>query len=186
MDAPQSGEDVQRVVEGLKTLDPLLDIRWNPDAVKLSQGSYTVMGKLIPATYDGRWEVIRYDSETTRPTAHRGDPVIIYQVRDEHDGYKPLGEWLVQFMRSWDAANVDTARRLMAMLHDDDQADASAENTAIDGIRDSLDRAHFVGAYAGGVGNWQGRGMDLDTAGDIIRRAATTAPNGQSARVQPE
>lgn len=185
MGAPQGPEEVARWVAELQSAvnDDALDIRWNPVAVTVQRPSYNGIGQLTPGVYDGLWEVIRYGGETTRPTAQRGDPVIVYQVRNEHDRYKPLGEWLVHLFREWNTANARAHDRLREMLADDERQEQSAEHTAADAFRESLDYAHHVGV--GPLGHWQGRGMDVNAAGDIIR-STTTTPGGQSARISPE
>lgn len=176
MDAPQSWEEVGPVVRALQGMDGLLDIRWNPCAFVLDKGAYSVTGKLTPPTYAGRWEVIRYQT-ASRLHAEREYTVICTVTKPQEFGgvlclvargeYMPIGEWLVDFMRSADAANVRHMTELRTKLwaHDEvlDHARDSAEEAM---AREALDRVHFDAVYAGGVGNWQGKGTDFTPTQD--------------------
>lgn len=75
----------------------------------LKGGKIDAVGHSAAPVYAGRWQVVRLPGE--------GDliPAIIYTVRENvTEAYKPIGEWLVQFFRKWDAAQstfVETMRR---------------------------------------------------------------------------
>lgn len=168
---PQSQEEVGRIVRELRLMDPLLDILWNPKAILVEKGSYTETGKLIPPIFDGRWEVIRHQTENMHP--ERGDYAVICQLSQpaRQDGllyitkdgpYAPVGEWVLELMRSADAANVARFKAIRDKLwaqHDKLESDADKINESE--AREGLDRVHFDANYAGGVGNWQGKGADF-------------------------
>ena len=169
MDAPQSMDEVRPVVEALQQLDGLLDIRWNPKAFQLEPGSYSEFGKLTPPTYAGRWEVIRYQ---TPNLSDARDYCVLCTVTEpkDFDGilclvdrgpYMPVGSWLVEYMRSADAANVRHMTDLRNKLWAQDDAFQHADDAAAEAMdREALDRVHFGAVFAGGVGNYQGRGFD--------------------------
>lgn len=170
MQAPQSRDEVEPVIRALQRMDGLLDVIWNPQAKMTSRGAYSVTGKLTPPTYEGRWQVIRYQTEHTNS---RRDYALICTVTApidvdgirclQADGpYAPVGEWLVALMQSADAANVRTFTALRERLWAQDEKiehehDAAEEAMALE----SLDHVHFKGVYAGGVGNWMGRGANF-------------------------
>lgn len=116
MDAPQSPADVRPVEQALQQLDALLTIRWNPHAYLCTPGSYDVYGHLIPARYDGRWQVVR-----------NGE--VVYTLAWDGEGqkaYRPVGWWLVDFMRQWDAAN----RNVLAEIQKMRDAETAERETA--------------------------------------------------------
>lgn len=167
MDAPQSKGEVEPVVRALKGMDHLLDLIWNPKAFMLERGSYSVLGQLIPPTYAGRWQVIRYDTPNLSPTR---DYCVLCTVTQPvtHNGvvclteegpYAPVGEWLVRYMQAADAANVRAATAMRARLWAAEEAIEHRHDAADDAMAaESLDHVHFHANYAGGVGNWQGKG----------------------------
>lgn len=161
MDAPQSGEDVSRVVEELQLLDPLLDVRWEPRAVLEKYGGYDAMGKLIAPIYRGLWEVIHHSTavktaewrEWTR-VCFVTKPVRIAAGLDAmpDDGeYAPLGPWLVEFLRQADQHNLEAARRrseqLDAMNERLDQQRMGLDDAAIEEL---CGRQYHEGTKAGG------------------------------------
>jgi hypothetical protein len=169
--APQSKEEIRPIIESIQTIDRLLDIIWNPQAVLLEKGRYSEIGKLIPPIYDGRWQVIRHQTENFHP--ERGDYAVICTLTtpERHDGilclthdgpYAPVGEWVIELMRSADAQNVrqfEAIRNKLWRQHDlmeEREADINEAEA-----REGLDRVHFDANYAGGVGNWQGKGADF-------------------------
>jgi hypothetical protein len=166
------------VVEALQRIDHLLDIIWQPKAFIVERGMYSVFGTLTPHTYAGRWQVIRYDTATLHPdrllngrsycvictvttlAEHNGVPCL-----QQNGGYMPIGWWLVDFMQAADAANVQAIARLRARLSaDEDRIEHAADDDA--GDREALDRVHFDAVFAGGVGNWQGKGADFTPTKD--------------------
>ncbi len=152
-------------------MDRKLDVIWDEKAVMIATGSYSELGKLIPPTYDGRWKVIRHNTENLHP--ERGDYAVLCTVTEYarkdgilfliHDGgYAPVDDRLLELMRSADAQNVrayEELRRRLWAQHDKMEADADAINEGE--AREGLDRVHFKANYAGGVGNYQGKGADF-------------------------
>lgn len=187
--APQSDEEIRPIVEGLKQLDQLLDVRWNPEAIIVAKGSYSALGKRVNPVYDGRWDVIRYDSPThghagvhpdrgftvictvTEPKRENG---ILFMVPLREGGrYAPLGDWLLEFMRQSDAQNVNAFTALRQKLWAESDRAERAEDAINEGaVREALDHNHFHANYAGGVGNWQGKGADWK---DMAAKAARVA-----------
>lgn len=171
---PQSEREINEFVERMRHSlnDPLLDIRWEPEFKLLERGRYLVTGKLIPPVYDGRYQVIRYKTDGGRPDR---EYVIICTVRDyvEQDGmlvfedkddagFQPVDDRLLTLLRQADAANVRAFtefRRRFWARHDKAEEEEGRINEGE--AREGLDRAHFKGNYAGGVGNWKGRGADF-------------------------
>lgn len=181
--APQSAEEIRPFVDALQRMDPLIDIRWDPKAVLLEAGSYSVFGKLVPPTYDGRWQVIRWQTPLSRtPTKDRSDFIIICTVGEYtrkngilqilRDGaYEPVDDRLVELMRSADSHNVEQFRKLRETLWAaSDQVDIDADKINDAEAREGLDRAHFKANYAGGTGNWMSTGADF--------KAMTADPKG--------
>lgn len=172
---PQPDSEVRPIVAELQAIDPLLDIIWNPQAKMLSKGSYSELGKLVPPTYDARWQVIRYDSpEQGHAGVHpeRGYTVITDICEYvEYDGilcivsdgaYAPVDQRILRLMRSADAWQVDRHREIQQKLWRQNDA-VEARDGALDEAAaiDALDHNHFVANYRGGVGNWQGCRVDL-------------------------
>ncbi len=177
MDAPQSTEELAPIVAAIRAIDPLLDIRWNPRAVVVAYGSYDAEGNVKPAVYDGRWQIIRYESATTlhpdrgersytvltnvtEQSTHGGIPCMLYE-----GPYAPVDWRVVDFLQNADAANVQAFRERQRRLAVADMAVTAGEDAIDeDGALAMLDRQHFNNNYRGGVGNWQGRGADFAPA----------------------
>lgn len=170
MEAPQSQDEVGPVVAALKSIDHLLDIIWQPKAFMTARGSYSVTGTMTPPTYAGRWQVIRY--ETPNLSAKRDycvictvtEPVIHNGVRclTEEGPYAPIGFWLVDFMHAADSANTKAMEAMRAALWSAEESIEHQHDAAEDAMAmESLDHVHFHANYAGGVGNWQGKGADF-------------------------
>lgn len=114
--APQQDDEVRPVVEALRRLDPLLDIVWNPKAVMTKRGSYDVLGGRVDPEYDGRWEIVRYDTsaalreDRTSVRICRVTELATGGIADKYpvmvaDGaYAPVGMYLVAYMAVWDRA----------------------------------------------------------------------------------
>lgn len=107
MQQPQSQDEVRPVEARLRELDPGLRILWNPIARFKRSAYYDVEGRLIESTQkEGRFQVVKIDTQEK-------EPAIIYTLefdgseggREEHGTYRPVGDWLVDFMRKWDSAN---------------------------------------------------------------------------------
>ncbi len=174
MDAPQPETEVAPIRAALQGIDHLLDVKWNPRALVVRYGSYDANGNIRPALYDGRWELIRYESATTlHPDRGERSYTVLAQVTEPvmyggvrcmvHSGpYAPVGWWLVDFMADADAANAQAFRERQRRLAVADMAVAAGEDAIDeDGAMAMLDRQHFNNNYRGGVGNWQGRGADF-------------------------
>jgi hypothetical protein len=173
---PQSDDEIRWVVEELQRLDPLLDIRWDPKHVLVETGSYSAIGKRVDATYDGRWQVIRHQPSElndrdyvvictlTEPQREGGLLVLV------KDGpYAPVGEWVLELMRSADAQNVEQFRKIREKLWaQSDAAEASRGRSDEGGLRDAFDRNAFNQNYAGGRGRWHGQGADFDATGRML------------------
>lgn len=176
--APQSDDEIRPIVAALREMDPLLDVRWNPKARVIEKGRYTVLGKRIDPIYEGLWMVIRYDDPRQGHTGFhpdagftricwvtepvRKDGVLAMIAYRDGGQYAPVGEWLLEVMRSADARNVETFRKIREKLWaQNDAVELAAEKIDEAMAREGLDHAHFVANYTGGVGNWQGRGADF-------------------------
>ncbi|MDB4876459.1 MAG: hypothetical protein JWM41_2905 [Gemmatimonadetes bacterium] len=173
--APQSDDEIRPIVDELRLLDARLDVRWNPTKIVTQPGRYTELGKLIPPKYDGRWEVILYDSPDRGHAGfhpERGYTVLGTITEYDRQGgvlcwvsggaYAPIDARLLEVMRSADAQNVEQYRKVRERLwaaHD--QTDVDADKLDEGMAREGLDRNHFAANYAGGVGNWQGHGADF-------------------------
>jgi len=179
---PQSDREIRQFVARMReTLnDDKLDIIWNPTFRLVAGGTYTATGELVPPVHEGRWQVTR------RIGAGEGrdgkDDIVLCTVRaytlmagilafeaDEDAGYAPVDERLLVLLRSADSANVrqfeELRKRIWAA---DDAIDAAGDRINEGEAIAGLDHAHFKTNYAGGVGNWKGRGVDLDAAGKIV------------------
>jgi hypothetical protein len=119
--APQSDAEVRPVVEALQRLDPLLDIQWQPKAILVRRGSYSVHGTRVDPEYDGRWEVIRWDTSVSLHKERTWTRITLVTQLDLTgkypqmvcDGpYMPIGPWLVSFMQLWDAAQSAFAHQM--------------------------------------------------------------------------
>ena len=168
--APQGDNEIAPVLSALRLIDPLLSVIWNPKAVMVGKGSYTALGVATPPAYDGRWQVIRYDTHHWSPTRDYclictvTETIVVDGIRCLVAGgkYAPVGPWLVEFMQAADAQNVRTMTALRKKLWAQDDALDNADESESDAMFiDALDKTHFDAAYAGGVGNWQGKGMDF-------------------------
>jgi len=115
--APQDWEQEVRPVEiELQKLDRSLRIIWNPKAFLARPGKYDVSGKAVPPTYEGRYQVVINGKSD-------GVDTIIWTVATEdvtERKYRPVGPWLVEFMRVWDAENVHRMEAMRKMM--DEQA----------------------------------------------------------------
>ncbi len=139
---PQSDEEIRPVVEALQQrLDHLLDVRWEPKAVLVKAGSYDVLGGRVDPVYDGRWEIIRYQTATklhvereytriTRVTEVVMDGKVPVMIAD--GAYAPIGWWIVDYMQLWDRAQGAAAEAMQRLW---------AEHDAIDELRHEDDKA---------------------------------------------
>lgn len=163
---PQSDREIQPIVEALQQMDPLLGIRWNPEARLLKPGSYSETGKLIAPEYEGRWNVTRQIPRDDRRHYEGREYIVICEVTEpkreqgvlymERGGaYAPIGEWLLEYMRAADAANVrifeDMRKKVWAQHDRTDEQEGELDEAM---AREGLNRAQFKANYAGRVGNW--------------------------------
>lgn len=127
MEQPQDEQTRIQVRDALRRRvnDSALDIRWNPESYLTSPGRFDCYGLPIPAKREGRWEVIRRLEAT-------GDVVLVWQVRDmETEAYRPLGEWVLDFMVKWDRANQHWMHE-QQQLFDAAEREREAEQAALE------------------------------------------------------
>lgn len=166
------------MIDALRRLDPLLDIIWNPKARLVKPGWYNAeAGKRHDPEYDGRWNVIRWDT----PGLHAGRQyVVICEVTEPvragknrilmmQDGgaYAPVGEWLVEFMQTWDAAQRAFAARMDEAWQEHEKTDTLALEGAIKDRDAHLEAAERVYAKAAGpywMGGAQGKAHPVTEA----------------------
>lgn len=168
---PQSDRDIRPIIEALQQIDPKLNIVWSPQHHIIEKGSYSPLGKLTPPTYDGRWLVIRHETENFHP--ERGDFAVIcvLSAPQRQDGilfitkdgpYAPVGEWVVELMRSADAQNVKMyaalRKKLWAQSDAVDDADGRINEAE---AREGLDRVLHTTNFEGGRGKYPGQGADF-------------------------
>ena len=176
MDAPQSRDEVQRVVDQLRLAvnDDSLDIQWEPKAVLVTRGRYDAVGKMIDPVYRGLWEIRRYRDPSQTAGWRDWRRVCFITVPEDHKGmkmmyedgpYAPVAEWVVDFMRQCDRANLSTlkdVRRKLDLL--DGELDKDEANQNEDEDRALLDEVYFDSTYSGGSGQYKGRGADFARA----------------------
>lgn len=161
--APQSWAEVEPHETALRQLDDRLRIAWEPQAVMVGRGTYDANGHLIAPKYEGRWKVIKL-GDPHRTAMWREDALVTYVTTPvvigsgtekvhamTADGpYMPIGEWLVEHLRSWDRANREAALRASAIMDayntkmDDDALKAGEAGEA-----EALER--ICGTTRGGV-----------------------------------
>lgn len=103
------------------TLDASLRIVWNPKAFLSRVGSYDAEGRAIPPLYEGRYQVVI-------PGKLDGVDTVVHTLGAEegpHKPYKPVGEWLVTFMREWDTANVHQMEAMQRMQRESDALESA-------------------------------------------------------------
>jgi hypothetical protein len=137
--APQSDDEIRPVELALRELDDRIRIRWNPRAVVTRPGSIDATGRTIPPTHEGRWEVL---------VVREGEQDhCIYQVRWDGDGneaYRPVGPWLIEFMRLWDRQNVHYVEALRRMAAEEDATLRANAALAEEEDREFWDRCGFI------------------------------------------
>jgi len=189
VDQPQSQEQVQPVVDALRRLDPLLDIRWNPQALIMRHGQYDVNGRPLPAIYDGRWEVVRYDTPHVggamfagQRQGHDAPCAVIYQVRGEQECYKPIGLWLIDFMQQWDSQQAHFRDELERMRLEDEREQEAALAIDEGAVEEIVHGLAFASKHEGGRSVWYGGGFDPAELGQRARNAMAP-PNGEPALI---
>lgn len=177
--APQSDEEVRPVVEALRRLDPLLDVRWEPQAFR-RKGYFDAAGTPTAARWEGRWQVIRYDTATSLHEA-RGYVLIctvtalrtegkVPVMLDEGD-YAPLGEWLVDYMRLWDRAQSHFIDAMDELWKEHEQAESIQHDSAAH--QEALEKVY----REHGDEYWLGRGFG---SGTLRTPAPMAAPASSS------
>ena len=163
--APQSWAEVGPVEAQLRLLDDAIRIEWEPRAVMIGRGSYDANGKAVDPKYRGLWKVIKL-GDPNRTATWRDHAIITYVTvpttigsgaKKVHamqaDGpYAPVGDWLVEHMRSWDRANREAALTASAVM---DEWNAKRDEAALlagqDGEAELLERVTHQTAMRGGV-----------------------------------
>lgn len=132
--APQSIEEIGPIEYALRDLDPLLRLRWNPEAYVVAPGRFDCYGKPVPPRREGRWEVIRLSADP---------PIVVYLVvwdGARHGDYRPIGWWLVEFMRQWDRANQHWMGEQQRLLEEEESERTWSDNMAMLELEESLHR----------------------------------------------
>lgn len=166
--APQDRTELQPIVDAVRVLDSALDIVWNPCGKVVQAARYSAVGTLVPAVYDGRWEV-RRTLEGRRDRVREADTVLVYQLVDDAGGYKPVGWWLVDFLQQWDSQNADFRARWDAVWAENDrlhEADGRMDDGAIEEAVHQM--AHGL-QHEGGRTIWIGQGADFSPSPERIR-----------------
>ncbi len=171
---PQSDDEIKPVVEALRRLDPLLDVIWNPKARILAPGHYTSLGQRTDPTYEGLFQVVRYNTpglhdrnyvvlaNVTKPTRF-GKRNVLMMERDS--GYAPVGEWLVEYMQTWDAAQRHLADSLQSVDEENEKRQSAAAE--IDGggaHQEALEKVYHKAAGSYWMGGAQGKAHPVTEA----------------------
>lgn len=168
---PQSQEEIQPVIEQLQKLDARLDIRWNPKAVMTKRGKYSPLGKRKDPEYDGRWEIILHSRATSISNKEYTVLVVVTEasriggrqvlIMTKDGAYAPVGEWLLEYMRTWDAAQSELYRRNKQTLDREDELANSAASVINDRAahQEAAERVYHeaAGPYFMGRGFGKGR-----------------------------
>jgi hypothetical protein len=166
---PQSEAEIAPHLSALRRLDPLLDLRWNAQAFVRSYGGFDAFGRALSPTYEGRWEVIRYDSATALHdraytvilTVTAIDPTDRGGLMQDRGPYAPIGEWLVTYLQRFDAAQRHFIAEMDRAWAAHDAAEAAVDADERAGHQEALEkvyREHGGGEY------WMGRGFGRGTA----------------------
>lgn len=154
-----------------RLIDPLLDVRWNPTARVVRPGYYLAeAGKRVDPVYDGRWEVIRHNTQGLNK--HR-DYVVLFQVNtwkrygargviliDREGDYAPIGPWLIEYLRTCDAANTAAHAVLKEQLDREEEAiERDLQNTVHDRAahQEALEKVYHNAAGPYWMGGAQGK-----------------------------
>ena len=175
--APQSWAEVGPVEAALRLLDDGLRIVWEPRAVMVKRGNYDANGRIVNPTYEGRWKIVKV-GDPNRTALWREDALVTYVTtpvtigggdRKVHamtaDGpYAPVGDWVVEHMRSWDRANREAALRASEVM---DAWNAKQDEAKLlagqSGEGDVLERQFFHGTKRGGVSTSHPVAVNLTT-----------------------
>jgi hypothetical protein len=182
---PQSDEEIREVVEGLRLLDPLLDVIWNARAKMISRGGYSVLGERTDAEYEGRWQVIRYQT-ATKLHDDRDYTVILtvaecdrsgkYPIMKDDGAYAPLGQWLVDYMKLWDAAQRAFNDAMDHQWREHEKIDALTHDRAEH--QEALEKVYRESPNGSEywMGGAQGRGSDAFNASMFGKGKRTVEP----------
>lgn len=171
--APQSDEEVRPVVEALRRLDPLLDIRWNPRNFK-RRGVFDALGQKTDDKWEGRWEIIRHNTAnlhedrdwariTTVTEIVRNDDGVDAMVAD--GAYAPVGMYLVAYMELWDRAQAHFIEAMDSLGKEHDRAEAIQHSDHTAGHQDALEKVY---REHGGGQFWAGRGFGPGQRSSLI------------------
>lgn len=160
MDAPQSRVEIDPIEAAIRALDEQLRIRWNPRSYITVPGGFDVYGNAIRPHYDGRWEVIRLvgRQDGAREVGEE-QYVVVYQVRWDGEGlerYRPVGWWLVEFLRTWDRQNVLWMEEQKRMLDEEERATRHRDTQENEELEESLSRHGRDELH---MEQWMGRGF---------------------------
>lgn len=171
--APQSREELERFVAELRrTVDPRMDIWWQPRAVVLERGGFDVMGNPRPTKWDGRWEVITENPEgrtaSWRDYTHVcyvTEPVRIgpdLEAMQDNGPYAPVGDWLVAYLQQANWWNMARAGMLADVLEKANAAEDARELGEDQGaMEDAAHRTLFRDNHEGGRSVWFGQGAEF-------------------------
>jgi hypothetical protein len=113
LSAPQDWEsEIKPVEKELQFLDRNLRIIWNPKAFLARPGKYDVSGNAVPPTYEGRYQVVVTGKSD-------GIDTVVWTVATDdvtERKYRPVGPWLVEFMKRWDAENVHRMEAMKQLI----------------------------------------------------------------------
>lgn len=174
--APQSDDEIRPVECALRELDDRIRVKWNPRALITRPGYIDATGKCVPPEHDGRWCVV-----VERPGE---EDHCIYQVRWDGEGneaYRPVGPWLIEFMRLWDRQNQHYVAEMQRMLADDDTLQRHAQQAQDEEDREFWGRVGFALGGEELIGRGFGTGITQspvpsDTpSGDLTAAAPSVA-----------
>lgn len=165
--APQGWAEVGPIEAELRRLDDRLRIEWDPEAIMVKRGGYDAQGRIINPVYDGRWKVV-IKGDPNRTAMWREDSLLTYvtaqviigsgkekvYAMEANGPYRPIGEWLVEHLRAWDASNREWVKeQRLALDAYNDRQDAATLADAEAGEAEILDEMFFEGTKEAGVSN---------------------------------
>lgn len=171
--APQSSIDLDPVIAALQSrVDAQMSIQWEPRAVLAKHGGYNAEGQVIAPTYEGRWQVIRFnDPDSTMsnrswrhltfvtPTERIAPGVA---VMSDNGPYAPVGMWLVEYFEMMNAFNRKAMADMEAAMAPHNARVQQAHEAQYDGkVDEVLRRQFFDGTMEGGVSQFYPVTTDL-------------------------
>lgn len=146
MEAPNTIEAIQ-AEKDIQLLDPNLRLVWNPSAFISTPGCFDAYGNIVPARYEGRWQVqIKGYGD--------GELTVVHTLGSETDATKPYrspGPWLVQYLREWDAAQRHFMESMKKAMEEEERMKASAESELWEKGEEELNR---FAAEQGAKNHW--------------------------------